>query len=182
MSLITSGRLALSALALCALTACGGGGDSGSSTTQSLPEDGKVAVITATSSTPAATYTVNVASGDADTITYGGEVIEYAESEDTSGKFMVGVAFQRSNPANYAIVFEDDSDDYMCAGGTLNSTQVAGLNAALGTHLTQIPTCPAGVTIDAAGHRVRAINVRVPGLSTAGKSVTLSANIGWTLK
>lgn len=182
MSLITSGRLALSALALCALTACGGGGDSGSSTTQSLPEDGKVAVISSTSSTPAGTYTVNVASGEAGTYTTGGEVFEYAGGEDTSGKFMVAIAFQRSNPANYAIIYEDASDDYMCAGGTLNSAQVQALNAALGTNLPQIPTCPAGITIDAAGHRVRAINVRVPGLSTAGKSVALSANIGWTLK
>lgn len=178
MSLISSGRLALSVLALCALTACGGGGDSA----QSLPEDGKLAVLTSTSSTPAGTYTVDIANGEAGTYTSGSEVFEYAGGEDTSGKFMVAIAFQRSNPANYAIIYDDASDDYMCAGGTLNSTQVQALNAALGTNLTQIPTCPAGITVDAAAHRVRVINVRIPGLESTSNSVTVSANIGWTLK
>lgn len=176
-----SGRLALSALALCALSACGGGGDSGSSTPQSLPEDGKIAVLNATSSTPAGTYTLSVAKGDAGTFVSGSDVIEYAGGEESSGKFMVAVAFQRNNPANYAIIYDDASDDYMCAGGTLSPAQVAALNAALGTNLSEIPRCPDGITIDAANHRLKAINVRVPGLETAGKSVTLSANIGWTL-
>jgi len=60
--MFASSRLALSVLALCALTACGGGGDSGSAGITA--KDGELIVIESDTSTlPAKTYTLDTTYG-----------------------------------------------------------------------------------------------------------------------
>ena len=68
---------------------------------------------------------------------------------------------------------------FIFSGKQLSPQQVAALNSALGTLYTSIPVCPAGITINAAQHRLQASKVRMT--APSGKSIVISANVGWKL-
>ena len=157
MSWIASGRLALSVLALCALTACGGGGDSGS-------DSATVTVVAGTTSTAAGTYTSSKKTQEVEDT---GTSLGKATSTTFSfNKFEAGVSVINSDSSIYVLGFSDDTDDYVCV--------VAKVSAQTGFR-----ACPSGVTVDAAGKTANFSNAVLVGLSSPTHTVTVSGQFSW---
>lgn len=166
--------LALSLLALGALTACGGGGDGG---VNNYPDDGEIIIEAATTSTPAGTYSIyddNVYT-EADTFLTSSGTVEYGYFENNL--FAMEVAFLQSNSNKYYVVFDDASDDYVCRSAALSQVELNDWWD--GTYST--PVCPSSLTVQADNHRVKATGLTINGAEDPSKQVRLGANVSWTL-
>jgi hypothetical protein len=176
-SLFASGRAALSVLALCALTACGGGGDSGVTA-----KEGELIVIDAGSSTlPGKTFTLDT--------TYGRS---YATFDDTSvgtvvtispenTNFDTSLSFVQDTPSKFVVFF-----NAQVAGAAMGTYKVFGCrsNAWTSTELSfgtaaNLPICGEGITIDATNRRAAYINLSLPALDIEGKAMVISASFSW---
>jgi hypothetical protein len=180
MTMRTWAATGLSTICFSLLTACGGGGDSSDSDALSALANNSVAV-NASSTTSTGTYSVSVEPGDSGTISVSGQTLEWALATEANNRFGVVVSFPQNDPSAYVLGFEDNTDGYICSGKALNSTQIANINAALGSSLTSIPTCPPGVSVDTAAHSIRVNGVTLPSLTTGSRSIKINAKISWTL-
>lgn len=162
--------LALSLVALGALTACGGG-DS-----DNYPDDGNIVIEAATTSTPAGTYSINDDNVDAeaDTFDRSSGTVEYAAFENDL--FYLEIGFLQGNSNKYYVVFDDASDDYVCRSAALSQEELDDWQL-----LGPIPVCPSSLEIQTSNHRVKASGFIIKGLDDPSKQVKLGANISWTL-
>jgi hypothetical protein len=172
MSFLKAAGITASVLSLGILTACGGGGSSSAS----YPDDGVIVVKSGTSSTPAGSYRIVPAQSDAGTQSYSGGVVEWAYTD--AGNFGVEVAFVQGNTSKYVVLFEDASDDYSCRSSSVTNEEVALLSNG---NMATLPVCSSTLQIDGSAHRVKASNFTIKGLDNTSNSVTLSANVSWTL-
>ncbi len=151
------GRLALSALALSALTACGGGGDSGS-------DSASVTVVAGTSSTAAGNYNSSKKTkevGDTGTSLGSATSITFEFNN-----FEVGVSVINSDPSIYVLGFSDATDDYVCV-------------VAKASVQTGFRACPSGTTVDANARTATFNNAVMAGMSLPGRTVTVSGQFTW---
>jgi hypothetical protein len=157
MRLRDGGRLALSALILATLTACGGGGDSAS-------DSATVTVLAGTTSTPAGSYSsskktqevadTGTALGNATSITF----------EFTN--FEVGVSVINNDPSIYVLGLSDATDDYICVVGKVSAQ-------------TGYRACPSGTTVDANAKTAKFTNATLAGLSFPSRTVVVSGQFTW---
>lgn len=166
MRLFNAARVALSAVALCALTACGGGGDG-----PDYPAEGQI-VIHSAAGAPAGTY--NTANAYSDAFEDGGLEIATIDFEE----FLAEVVFLQEDPRKYVVFFEDMSDDdYSCRSAALSAEEQQSWNP----FVPPLPVCASTLKIDAARHQLLASNFTIRGLENTSNRVTFSANISWTL-
>lgn len=174
MRFISAARAAVSVSVISLLAACGGGGSDG----PSYPEEGNVVVVSGTSSVPAGTYRYDQADYSAaeTDIAADGRTIEYAYAY--FDQFDIQISFVQNDPSKYLVLIESVSDQYYCRGPRLSNAELAAL---VGEAVDPLPECGPGLVIDGQAHRARASNVTVKSLSDPAVSITLSANVKWTL-
>jgi hypothetical protein len=181
MRLKSLGRLAFSALTLCVLTACGGGGDSGSATITA--KEGELILIDAgDSAIIAKTYSLDTTYGDAATsasTSIGTVITVYPEN----GAFDTGLAFLESNPAKFLVGFWANATNdktYGCRSSAWSQTELVALANAVGDQsiLTE-PVCSQNVAIDVSNRRASYSNVKLPADDGGSGSVVLSATFSW---
>jgi hypothetical protein len=165
-----------SACLLSTLVACGGGGGGGDDKVD-FPANDTIVVNSATSATPASTYSVDRTAGDAGTeVATGGRIVEWAYTENSY--FMIQVAFLQSEPGKFLLLFDDDSGDYVCRSNNLSNTE---LQILVGAPVIDVPVCSGEVRIDASAHRLRASKVTITDPSAPSNKVVVSANVSWSL-
>jgi hypothetical protein len=178
-SLFTSGRLALSTLALCALTACGGGGDSKTVNAK----DGELILIDSGDSAVAAkTYTLDttykgVATRSSTSI---GNVIEvYPENV----AFDTGVTFLESNTGKFLVGFAANGANgktYGCRSSAWTGSELNAVAALLGDPtIPTSPVCAQSISIDPTQRRASYGNFRLPSDEGGPGAVIISANFTW---
>jgi hypothetical protein len=180
MSLIASGRLALSVLALCALTACGGGGSGPATITA---KEGELVLIDAgDSAVPAKTYQLDTTYGDAAeraNTPIGYVITVYPENS----AFDTGLAFLESNPAKFLVGFwANASNDktYGCRSSAWTQAELMALaNAIDDQSILSEPVCAQDVAIDAGGRHATYSNVKMPADDGGTGSVVVSATFSW---
>jgi len=154
-------RVALSAVALCALTACGGGGDDNSSSTAYA----SLTLVTPSSSNPAGTYQANGQEKYIDATPWG----TLYSFEFNTASLSAGFSYIKEDPSYYLVGFADDSGEYLCASAPLAIARQGAL-----------PTCPSSVQVDMRSKTVTLNNTTlfdVDGL--AAPPVTVSGTIHW---
>lgn len=174
--------------AVAALSACGGGGDSGdtlATPSSQLPADGYLSVDGGTSTVKVGSYKVDTtytrASG---TQQFDVDTLEFVSPE--SPAFDTGFIFSQSNAQKYAVAFIDNATDattvFACRSGAWSATEIQKLAADF--EMTDIPVCQSAMTIDTRTgiHRIQLTGMRVPSLNDPAKYVTISANFGWVLQ
>ncbi|MEY2840591.1 MAG: hypothetical protein RJB60_2890 [Pseudomonadota bacterium] len=177
-SLFASGRAALSVLALCALTACGGGGDSGVTA-----KEGELIVIDAGSSGLAVkTYKLDTTYGPS-YATYGdlpmsGRVVKI---EPENSDFDTGLAFVQGKPSKFIVGFGAQVagaamgtyKDFACRSSAWTDAELVELGAA------SLPVCTQAITIDETKRIASYINLSLPAEESGGKALIISATFSW---
>lgn len=167
MRLFNAARVALSAVALCALTACGGGGDG-----PDYPAEGQIVILSSSpTGAPVGTYNTTDAYSEA----YEGGGIEAAYI--LLDQFAAEIYFSQGDPRKYAILFDDASDGYACRSAALSAEELAYVYP----YDEELPVCASTLKIDAARHQLLASNFTIRGLENTNNRVTFSANVSWTL-
>lgn len=154
---IASGRLALAVLTLSALTACGGGGDSGS-------DSASVTVVAGTTSTAAGTYTSAKKTQEVEDT--GTSLGKATSTTFQFTNFEAGVSLINSDSSIYVLGFSDATDDYVCVVAKVASQM--GLRA-----------CPSGTTVDAGAKTAKFSNAVLGGLNMPSRTVTVSGQFTW---
>lgn len=174
MRFISAVRVAASIISVSVIAACGGGGGDG----PSYPEEGNIVVVSGTSSVPAGTYRYDQAadSGAETDVAADGRTIEFAYAY--FDQFDVQIAFVQNDPQKYLVLVESLADEYYCRSPKLSNAEFGVL---LGGTADPLPECSPGLVIDGPAHRARASNVTVKSVSDPAVSITLSANVKWTL-
>jgi hypothetical protein len=150
------GRLALSAFALCALTACGGGGDSGS-------DSATVTVLAGTASTTAGAYSSSKKTQEV--LEMGTPLGKATAITFEFNTFDVGVSVINNDPSIYVVGFSDDTDGYVCV--------VAKASAQTGYR-----ACPIGTSVDLNAKTATFNNAVLAGLNSSS-TVTVSGQLSW---
>ncbi len=172
-----------SALACAALlTACGGGGDSGSVTVTA--KDGELVVIDAGSSGLAAkTYTLDLNYGTSyavyKDIAIGRLIKVVPENDDfdtslvylqgTPSKFLVGLSAQVVGAAMGTY------KDFGCRSSAWTTTELNAISA----QAASLPVCSNTLTIDEANRRAAYANFSLPARESGSKAVVISATFSW---
>lgn len=179
MSLFTSGRLALSILALCALTACGGGGDS---KTVNAKDSELIVIDSGDSAVAAKSYTLDTAYKGVATrsSTSIGNVVEvYPEN----GAFDTGVIYLESNTSKFLVGFSADGVNgktYGCRSSAWTLSELDAVAALLDDPtIPTSPVCAQSVSIDPTQRSASYSNFRLPSDEGGAGAVIISANFTW---
>lgn len=159
MRLFNTARVALSVVALCVLTACGGGGDDNSTAYASLT------LVTPSGSNPAGTYQAN---GQERYInaTQLGPLYSF---EFNMASLSAGFSYVKEDPSFYLVGFTDASGEYLCASPPLAIFRQGAL-----------PTCPSSVQVDMRSKTVTLNNTTLSDVDGfAAPPVTVSGTIHW---
>lgn len=159
MRLFNAARVALSAVALCALTACGGGGDDNSGTPYA-----NITLVTSTASNPSGNYQSSTQEKSSQATELG--TLESFEFDTASTS--AGFSYIRENSAFYLVGFADDSGDYACASTALSSYSAGAL-----------PACPPTVQVDMRSKTVTLSNTVLHDLNGLEPPVTVNGTIHW---
>lgn len=180
--------LAMSALALASLSACGGGSDDGSQTpraVQGVIAPANTLVLTAgTTSFPKGSYSLDTGYANASgVVTTSTHVIEWVWPE--SNAFDSGIFFAQDDPRKFAIGLTDQPPAYTayrCVSVAWTADELLELATLFeDPDLPSVRKCPSGITIDAAGHHVSFSDWTL--LSDDGtQSVKFSVNVSWLLQ
>jgi hypothetical protein len=181
MRLIASGRRAFSALTLCALTACGGGGDSASGNITA--KDGELIMIDSGDSAVAAkSYTLETSYQGVTrrSATSFGTVVEvYPEN----GAFDTSVAYLEGNPNKFLVGFwanATNNKTYGCRSSAWSGSELNAVAALLkDSSIPTSPVCAQSPTIDPTNRRITYDNLRVPSDEGGTGAVVISANFTW---
>jgi hypothetical protein len=176
-SLFASGRAALSVLALCTLTACGGGGDSGVTA-----KEGELIVIDAGSSTlTGKTFTLDTTYGRSYATVENTPVGALVTISPENINFDTSLSFVQGTPSKFIVFF-----NAQVAGADMGTYKVFGCrsNAWTTTELSfgtaaSLPICGEGVTIDASNRRATYTNLSLPALDVGGQAMVISATFSW---
>jgi hypothetical protein len=170
-----------SALACAALlTACGGGGDSGTVTITA--KDGELIVIDAGSSTlPAKTYTLNTTYG-ASYATYDDwSSLRLVSIEPENEDFDTSVTFVQGTPSKFMVFF-----NAQVAGAAMGTYKVFACRSDAwtaddlsGTTAFSMPVCSTRITIDETNRRAVYTNLSLPAEEGGGKAMVISATFSW---
>ncbi len=159
MRLFNTVRVGLSAVALCALTACGGGGDDNASTAYAT-----LTLVTPSGANPAGTYQANSQAKYTDATQLG---TLYSFEFDTA-TLSAGFSYVKEDPSYYLVGFADESGEYLCASAPLAIFRQGAL-----------PTCPSSVQVDMRNKIVTLNNTPLFDAAGFAPPVTVSGTIHW---
>lgn len=159
MRLFNTVRVGLSAVALCALTACGGGGDDNASTAYAT-----LTLLTSTAANPTGTYQANRQQLYID----GTELGTLYSFEFDTVSMSIGFSYIKEDPSYYLVGFADNSGEYACASEAL-------ANFSQG----ELPICPPGVQVDMRTRTVMLNNTPLYDIAGWAPPVTVSGTIHW---
>jgi hypothetical protein len=204
MTSIKSGLLAMGALALTALSACGGGDSSTPQTTTdnnalttadqaqaNLPADGLVVVGAGSTALTRGTYTLHSGGGSAKLLGsltvgyaygYTGQLsIVLSYPQDQESKFIVaallGDADANASSAGAALAIADVA--FACVSSAWRTAEVNNIKTALG--VVDLPTCPSTVSYTASTKRLTLNQVTLNHLQDSTQTLVISLDSTWVL-
>ncbi len=165
---------------LASLTACGGGGDGGSSDNvdsrpSSLPADGQLQVLAGSSDVAAGTYRVTGGGGGADT--FNGVTVGYTYV--TTDKIELALAYPQGQSSKFileATVLANDSY-HACISAAWTDIEKQAIRQSLGGILP--PTCPSNVTYNEGARLLTLAGLKLQEVTGSGKQLILSLNSTW---
>jgi hypothetical protein len=185
MRVVTLGRMdlcSLTALALCALTACGGGSDKGSATITA--KEGELIVIDAGSSGLAAkTYTLEL-NYDTSYAVYRdfsiGRLIRVLPENDA---FDSSLVYLKGTPRKFLVSLSAEVvgaasgtyKEFACRSSEWTTAELKAISEFAAT----LPVCSNTITVDEAKRHVAYANISLPALESGGKAVVISATFSW---
>jgi hypothetical protein len=193
MYLTNGSRAALGALALCVLTACGGGGNSADKPdvqahVAQLPAEGNLTVDNGASVIAEGSYTVNGFAPGAVTQSPLTAAIQVEGVALSPGPFGFVLVYSTSPTPNATQKFGVLATNSLtstplwgfgCLSSAWSADDRAAVAAIFHTTAAAIPTCVGNIAIDATLRHAQFVGVSVPSLVPLGPSVMFSGNFGW---